>query len=45
MSEKLTIRLEKETDAEWALPEIAQQIMEGFVSGECRGAKWWMEVE
>lgn len=42
---KLTIRLEEETDAEWALPMIAQQIGEGFTSGECRGAYWSIEEE
>lgn len=42
---KLTVRLEKKTDAEWALPGVAKQIMEGYHQGDYRGAKWWIEDE
>lgn len=42
---KLIIRLEKETDALWALPAIAKQIVEGYRRGDHHGAKWWIEDE
>lgn len=42
---KLTIRLPEETDALWALHEIAKQIVQGFTKGEYHGVKWWIEEE
>lgn len=42
---KVVIRLEKETDALWALPKIAKQIVEGYKSGDYHGVKWWIEAE
>lgn len=41
----LTIRLEKVTDALWALPEIAKKVVEGYVAGDCHGVKWWIKNE
>lgn len=42
---KLTVRIEKEMDALWALPAIATKIVEGYKAGDYHGAKWWIEDE